>query len=181
MKILVFAALILSTSSVFAQRYDDDARADDRHRGEEQPRHAERDRYRGEDIQLECFGGAEKTVAETRSGYEWNEHQHKFVPKMSVQTGKSDFDAAVNVSIHGDAGELRLPKRLIPPMNSGGRDGWWPMEDLIVGHDEIRARFRLNGLNRPTMVINRRNGTMTIDGMIKFSGRCDADDGHRKF
>jgi len=181
MKLLVLAALVLATGSATAQRYDDDARPRDRYRPDDAARHDDRDRDRGDDIQLVCYGGAEKTVAETHSGYEWNERQHKFVEKMSVETGKSDFDAALNVSIHGSAGDIRLPKRLIPPMNSGGRDGWWPIEDLIVGHDEIRGRFRLNGLNRPTVVINRRSGTLTIDGMIKFSGRCDPDDGHRRF
>lgn len=181
MKWLMLALLAVPCGSALAQRHDDGYRVGDRYRNEEPARGADRDSYRGNDIQLVCYGGAEKTVAETRSGYEWDERQHKFVEKMSVETGKSDFDAALNVSIHGDAGDIRLPKRLIPPMNSGGRDGWWPIDDLIVGHDEIRGRFRLNGLNRPTLVINRRSGTMVIDGMIKFSGRCDPDDGHRRF
>lgn len=62
------------------------------------------------------------------------------------------FDAALNVPVHGDA-----------------------------GHDEIRGRFRSNGLNRPTLVISRRTGTLVIGGMIKFSCRCDPGDGHRRF
>ena len=54
-------------------------------------------------------------------------------------------------------------------------------DELIVGHDEIRGKFRLNGLNQPRLSISRMNGAITIDGMIKFSGRCDADQGHRRF
>ena len=53
--------------------------------------------------------------------------------------------------------------------------------DILIGRDDIRGPFQLNSLNRPTVVINRRSGVITVDGMIKFSGRCDADDGHRRF
>lgn len=142
------------------------------------------DRYRdeqGEDIQLVCYGGAEKPTAEVRSGFEWDPQQHKYVPKQSVESGKSDFQATINVSIHGDRAEIQLPKSLIPPLHGDSNNGWWTINDLIVGHDEIRGQFRLNGLNQPRLSINRRSGAITIDGMIKFNGRCDADDGHRRF
>jgi hypothetical protein len=136
---------------------------------------------RGEDIQLVCYGGAEKPTAEVRSGFEWDAQQHKYVPKQSVESGKSDFQATINVSIHGDRAEIQLPKSLIPPLHGDSNNGWWTINDLIVGHDEIRGQFRLNGLNQPRLSINRRSGAITIDGMIKFSGRCDPDDGHRRF
>ncbi|MYM24222.1 hypothetical protein GTP46_16365 [Duganella sp. FT135W] len=136
---------------------------------------------RGEDIQLVCYGGAEKTTSEVHSGFEWDAQQHKYVPKQSVETGKSDFQATINVSVHGDRAEIQLPKSLIPALHGDSNNGWWGIDDLIVGHDEIRGQFRLNGLNKPRLSINRRSGAITIDGMIKFSGRCDPDDGHRRF
>lgn len=136
---------------------------------------------RGDDIQLVCYGEAEKIVMENHSGMEWDNDKHKYVQKSTVETGKSRFDTAVNVSVEGSAAQIRLPKQLIPPIHGDSSDGWWDLMDLVVGHDEIRGRFRLNALNRPTVVINRRSGVITVDGMIKFSGRCDADDGHRRF
>jgi hypothetical protein len=136
---------------------------------------------RGDDIQLVCYGEAEKITMENHSGMEWDNDKHKYVQKSTVETGKSRFDTAVNVSIHGSAAQIRLPKQLIPPIHADSSNGWWDVMDLIVGHDEIRGRFQLNALNRPTLVINRRSGVITVDGMIKFSGRCDADDGHRRF
>ena len=139
------------------------------------------DPYAGSDIQLMCYGEAQKTVAETHNGYEWDDRQHKYVSKSTVETGKSNFDTAINVSIQGNQGTIHMPKALIPPLHDGGDNGWWRIDDLMVGHDEIRGRFRLNSLNKPTIVINRRSGIMTLDGMIKFTGRCDADDGHRRF
>ncbi|AQR70233.1 hypothetical protein BZG29_19350 [Janthinobacterium sp. LM6] len=149
----------------------------------DQYEHAERAERagRGDDIQLVCYGEAEKTVMENRSGMEWDNDKHQYVQKSTVETGKSRFDTAVNVSIQGSAAQIRLPKQLIPPIHGDSNDGWWDLMDLIVGHDEIRGRFRLNALNRPAVVINRRSGVITVDGMIKFSGRCDADNGHRRF
>jgi len=162
----LFLALVASTSH--ARQDDRDDRRDD-------------DRDRGDDIQLVCYGQAEKIVTESRSGVQWNQDTHKYEPKSELTTGRRDFDTSVNVSIHDDRGRIRIPKQLIPPLHSGGNDGWWDIEDIIVGHNEIRGRFRLNALNRPTIVIDRRTGTMTVDGMIKFNGRCDADSGHRRF
>ncbi len=136
---------------------------------------------RGEDIQLVCYGEAEKTTLENHSGTEWDDDKHKYVQKSTLETGKSHFDTAVNVSVQGSAAQIRLPKQLVPPIHGDSNNGWWDLMDLVVGHDEIRGRFQLNSLNRPTVVINRRSGVITVDGMIKFSGRCDADDGHRRF
>ncbi|WKL56558.1 hypothetical protein Q1W73_12795 [Asticcacaulis sp. ZE23SCel15] len=136
---------------------------------------------RGDDIQLMCYGEAETTVAENHSGFEWDDRKHKYVSKSSVETGKSHFDAAINVSIHDDQGTLRLPKTMVPPLHASSDDGWWTIDNLMVGHNEIRGQFRLNALNKPNLVINRRSGVMTIDGMLNFTGRCEADDGHRRF
>jgi len=177
---LAFLALLASTAHAQQYERDDRPRADDRRYSDDNRSRAD-ERYRGDDIQLVCYGQAEKIVAESRSGYQWNPDTHKYEPKSEVTTGRRDFDSAVNVSIHDERGQIRLPRQLIPPMNSGDRNGWWDIDDLIVGHNEIRGRFRLNALNRPTMVIDRRNGTITVDGMIKFNGRCDPESGHRRF
>lgn len=172
------AIVVLALCATAAQAQQDERadryRADDRNSAGD-------DRYRGDDLQLVCYGQAEKIVAETRSGYQWNPGTHKYEPKSEVTTGTRDFDSAVNVSIHDDRGRIRIPKQLIPPLHSGGQDGWWDIDDLIVGHNEIRGRFRLNGLNKPSLSIDRRTGTITVDGMIKFNGRCDQDSGHRRF
>lgn len=138
-------------------------------------------RYRDDDIQLVCFGEAEKPTAETRTGYAWNPEHHRYEPKSEIVSGRRDFDTAVNVSIHGEEGRIRIPKQLVPPLHSGGSDGWWDIDDLVVGHDDIRGRFRLNGLNRPSLMIDRRSGAIVVDGLIKFNGRCESDGGHRRF
>lgn len=172
MKLAVFF-LALTATCANAQQYE-------RERPEGR-RYPDDERNYGDDLQLVCYGQAEKMVAENRSGYQWNPDTHKYEPKSEVTTGKRSFDSAVNVSIQGDRGRIRIPKDLIPPLNSGGSDGWWDLDDLMVGHNEVRGRFKLNALNRPSLVIDRRNGTITVDGLIKFNGRCDQDSGHRRF
>lgn len=135
----------------------------------------------GDDLQLVCYGGAEKPTTEYHSGYEWDRQQHKYVPRQSMESGKSDFQATISISIHGDRGDIQLPRSLIPPLHGDNDSGWWNIDELMVGHDEIRGKFRLNALNQPRLLINRRSGAITIDGLIKFNGRCDADEGHRRF
>jgi len=169
--ILLFVAITAS-----AQHYE----RQDRERGDGRWQSDDR-RDDGDDLQLVCFGEGEKTTIENHAGYQWNQSTHKYEPKSELVTGRQDFDTSVNVSIHGDQGRIRMPKGLIPPMHSGGNDGWWNLDDMIVGHNEIRARFRLNALNRPNVVIDRRSGTISVDGMIKFNGRCEQDSGHRRF
>ncbi len=167
-----FILCALAFAGSAAAQSDDHYREDRRDERRDEPR---------DDIQLVCYGGAEKPSTEYRSGYEWDARQHKYVPKQSVEIGKSDFQATLNVSIHGGRGDIQLPRSLIPPLHGDNNSGWWPIDELIVGHDEIRGKFRLNGLNQPRLSISRMNGAITIDGMIKFSGRCDADQGHRRF
>ena len=167
-----FILCALAFAGSAAAQSDDNYREDRRDERRDEPR---------DDIQLVCYGGAEKPSTEYRSGYEWDARQHKYVPKQSVEIGKSDFQATLNVSIHGGRGDIQLHRSLIPPLHGDNNSGWWPIDELIVGHDEIRGKFRLNGLNQPRLSISRMNGAITIDGMIKFSGRCDADQGHRRF
>jgi hypothetical protein len=49
----------------------------------------------------------------------------------------------------------------------------------------IRARYRLNGLNKPQVTIDRRSGRISVQGTAPyaFSGICDLVDGsdHRRF
>lgn len=173
--VLLFAALAAN-----AQQYEREnrSRADDRRQMDD--RRGDRDDD-VDDIQLVCFGQAENTRVENRSGVQWNPDKHRYEEKSELVTGRNDFDAAVNISIHGEQGQIRLPKQMIPPLHSGGADGWWNIDDLLVGHNEIRGRFRLNGLNRPNISIDRRSGAITLDGILKFNGRCEQDSGHRRF
>lgn len=51
--------------------------------------------------------------------------------------------------------------------------------------DVIRAKYRLNALNKPLVTINRRSGQISVQGTAPYSfrGTCDLIDGqeHRRF
>ena len=64
MKLAILIAALFSAAA-YAQQYDRNAQ-----------RGGPDERDRDEDIQLVCFGQAERTVAETHSGYQWNQERN---------------------------------------------------------------------------------------------------------
>lgn len=129
-----------------------------------------------ETLVLICYGQGNRPTAETRRSYEWNRDRHRFEPTTRVESGTQAFESDVQVELYGDHGRIHLGSRLVPPIHSGGSNGWWDLSDLVVTPDRITAHYRLNGLNRPRLTIDRRTGHISIDAATDFSGMCDAGD-----
>lgn len=127
-------------------------------------------------LTLICWGEGRKPGTGVSTGYSWNHDRHKFEPQTYVHSTTKTFDSAVQVQLQGDRGRIHLTGKLIPPIHSGGDNGWWPLEDVRMGPDTITARYRLNGLNKPRVQIDRRSGRIRIDGVEKFRGDCDQGD-----
>lgn len=135
-------------------------------------------------INLICLGQGEKLGSGYVNTLEWDRYDHKYRTRSGVQTEMQSFSSAVTLQIYGDDGRIRLPEKLIQPLNSGGdHQHWWQLDDLIVGADEIRASYRLNGLNKPKLRIDRKTGEISIKGTGQdFSGTCDkVDPGQKRF
>jgi hypothetical protein len=124
-------------------------------------------------LTLICWGEGRKPGTSVSTGYSWDHHRHKFVPQTYLNNTTREFDSEVQVELHDDWGRIHLTGKLVPPIHSGGSNGWWELENVHVGPDTITARYRLNGLNRPRVEINRRTGRIKIDGIEKFRGECD--------
>ena len=124
-------------------------------------------------LTLICWGEGRKPGTSVSTGYSWDHHRHKFVPQTYLNNTTREFDSEVQVELHDDWGRIHLTGKLVPPIHSGGSNGWWELENVHVGPDTITARYRLNGLNRPQVEINRRTGRIKIDGIEKFRGECD--------
>lgn len=124
-------------------------------------------------LTLICWGEGRKPGTSVSTGYSWDHHRHKFVPQTYLNNTTREFDSEVQVELHDDWGRIHLTGELVPPIHSGGSNGWWELENVHVGPDTITARYRLNGLNRPRVEINRRTGRIKIDGIEKFRGECD--------
>lgn len=124
-------------------------------------------------ITLICWGEGRKPGTGVSSGYAWDHRRGKFVPQTYIQNTTQEFDSEVQVELHDDWGRIHLTGKLVPPIHSGGSNGWWELENVHVGPDTITARYRLNGLNKPRVEIDRRSGRIRIDGIEKFRGECD--------
>jgi hypothetical protein len=115
------------------------------------------------DISLTCYGEGDKPVLEN-----WDD-KHWFLQRAS-------FPAAVLIEIFRDGprytGRIHPSGRLLPPIHEGDRGGWWNLKDIVITNDEVRTRYRLNGLNKPRIVVDRRTGRIAIEGIEKFYGRC---------
>jgi len=135
-------------------------------------------------INLICTGRGEAMKGSYSSSLEWDRYDHKYRPKSGYETSMRGFESAVTLQVDGQDGRIRLPEKLIPPLNSGGdHQHWWQLTDVIVGQNEIRASYRLNGLNKPTLRIDRQTGEISIKGTGQdFSGICEkVDAGQRRF
>lgn len=138
------------------------------------------------DLGLMCFGEGERPALAISNGWTWNERRDRYEFGNRTELSGQQFDAAVMIQLWGDGrGRIRLPRRMIPPVNSRGYGSWWDLTDVRVDAVTIRATYRLNGLNRPQVTIDRQSGRMTIRGAYRytFRGSCDLIDGrdHRRF
>jgi hypothetical protein len=134
-----------------------------------------------EHIALICYGEGQRLTNQYKSGYEWDPDKKKYVARSGTELTRQDYDTSVTIDIDGGRGRIRPAKNMIPPIHSDSDAGWYDITNLSVSRDIIRGEFKLNGMNRPKLMIDRRTGHISLDGMTKFSGSCDPLDGDRKF
>ncbi len=130
---------------------------------------------RNVDLGLVCFGDGSKTGIASGTTWTWNRDRDRYEYGTYNTTRTEVFDASLMVQTWDGGGRIRLPRSLIPPINSRGNSGWWDLYDMSVSPDVIRATYRLNGLNKPRIVIDRRSGRITVQGTASygFRGTCD--------
>ncbi|RYD59808.1 MAG: hypothetical protein EOP60_01280 [Sphingomonadales bacterium] len=133
------------------------------------------DRF-GPSLTLVCFGGGSAPVAQYQSGYVYNSRSHRFEPQFGTTLGREGFASDVQIEIWHGRGRIHLQGTLVSPIHSGGNNGWWDIENLVVTPDRITGQYRMNGMNKPRIEIDRRSQRITIRAVTSFSGRCDAGD-----
>jgi len=86
--------------------------------------------------------------------------------------------ARTTLEFEGDGGRIAPPSALLPSISGRGEDGWWDLENVEVSASEVRGRFSLNWINKPTVIVDRRSGQITIrashpaTGQAEFQGDC---------
>ncbi|MDZ7968609.1 MAG: hypothetical protein RM368_27265 [Nostoc sp. DedSLP03] len=134
------------------------------------------DNSMGQKLTLICYGEGRKPSLENRNSYEWNSRRHRYELQNRVESSTNEFDSEVQVEIRNMQGKIHLGGRLIPPINSGGTNGWWNLKDLRVTPEQITGKYQVNGLNHPRVEIDRRSGRIAINGIENFRGTCDSGD-----
>lgn len=127
------------------------------------------------DLGLVCFGDGQKDGVATGTEWTWNRKKDRYEYGSYNQATTEQFDASLTIQLWSGGGRIRLPKSLVPPLNSNGDNGWWSLYDVSVDPDVIRASYRLNALNKPHVEIDRRSGHISVEGFSSyaFNGRCD--------
>jgi hypothetical protein len=130
------------------------------------------------DLGLVCFGEGQKPALANRYGYSWDYDRGRYTYGNRTELTTRDFDASVMIQLWDGGGRIRLPNTLIPPIHSRGDHGWWELDKVMRGGDTIPAEYRLNGLNKPRITIDRRSGRISIRGTADyaFRGTCDTTD-----
>ena len=127
-------------------------------------------------LTLICYGQGEHAVFSSHSGYEWNDKRQHYEPMQRTETANEQFQTGVQFEFRDGGGRVHLSGKMIPPLNSGGVDGWWPLENVQMSPDRITARYRVSGLNRLSVNIDRHTGMVEIKDRPGFSGKCDQGD-----
>ena len=136
------------------------------------------------DLGLVCHGEGQRPTLATRYGYSWDYDRGRYTYGNRTELAAQDFDASVMIQLWDGGGRIRLPSKLIPPIHSRGDQGWWELDGVVRGRDAITAQYRLNGLNKPRLTIDRRSGRISIRGTADyaFTGTCDTvDNTERRF
>ncbi len=133
---------------------------------------------------LVCYGAGSRPTVEADPDYSWDHDRHKWRETTTLRSGSEAYSSDVQVELYGDHGRIHLGDDMVPPLHSGGSNGWWDLSDLSTTGDRITATYRLNGMNKPRLSIDRRTGQLSITGLTEFHGHCDVGDwggGSRRF
>ncbi|WP_420141992.1 hypothetical protein [Sphingomonas sp.] len=129
----------------------------------------------GERISLVCIGSGSGPAAQSTSGYRYNSKTRKFEPEFGTTMGRESFSSDLEIEIDGSLGRVRPQGKLVSPIHSGGTDGWWPIEGLMIAPDRITGQYRMNGMNKPRIDYDRNSRIIRVKAATDFVGRCEGD------
>ena len=95
-------------------------------------------------------------------------------------TGKRNMNAVLTFYINEEETEgwVKVPRSMRPAFS---RKDKFSLTKLSVGESEINAKFKINFMNQPKIVINRNTGFIEYNGMgASFSGACEKIDVAKK-
>lgn len=126
-------------------------------------------------LALVCFGDGTKAGVTSREGWRWNDRRERYERDYYNQSTTETFETSLMLQLWNGGGRIRLPRSLVPPINSRGDNGWWDLQNVSIAPNTINATYRLNGLNKPRVSVDRRSGRVNVQGIANYSfrGTCD--------
>jgi hypothetical protein len=125
-------------------------------------------------LELVCEGEAIKTNSETSYGTFNSGGQSASGSVTTYRKDRATERLRIRIEDDGATGTIKMPPGLVPPLHSGGRDGWWPLKSISMTDDRISASYQLNVLNQGSFRIDRRTGDIEAKALaMKFSGTCE--------
>ena len=103
--------------------------------------------------------------------------------KTGTGTGitlNKDVDGAVILSLKDNKGEINIPAALLPGFNrtlnflKKDKKNNFKLYNIKTNESEIRANFKLNPVNKPSVKIDRYTGVLYIEGLnLTFNAECE--------
>ena len=126
---------------------------------------------------LSCSGIGSRIAAHVSFGNAYSSNGTVATGTATRYRSEDSPDQAL-IELQDSTRRIRVPPTIIPPMNVGGKEGWWVLSDVVMAETQITARFSLNWLNSPKVTIDRRTGQIQINGLGRgdFRGACEAID-----
>jgi len=129
-------------------------------------------------LRLICMGTGDHQVAHTSWGTLWTKHGS--ANAVGVSNSQDQFNDQMDVDLNGAVARARVPRRFLPAAH-GGEGGWFDIKELAVSDDAITGTVLINFANHPKLRIDRRSGTIAMDGKVgAFAGQCKRVDPNEK-
>lgn len=129
-----------------------------------------------EALHLVCLGAGSANKQATSSAYMQDNYGNGAWGQV-VASRAVPFADQVDVEIDDDdEGRIRLPRTMLPPIH-GGDNGWMKLKNVKLTDSEITGTAAVNFINSPKVHIDRRTGTISINGKAgSYSGDCQRYD-----
>ena len=125
-------------------------------------------------VSLACFGTARGSVVDTSSAAFSDDDGDSVTGNINT-TRRTSYAAALRIRISGEAGDIRVPPRMLPALR-GRRDaeGAFKLTNVRVAEKLITGQFTFNFMNKPKFVIDRTTGVIEMTALGGgFSGTCE--------
>jgi hypothetical protein len=126
-------------------------------------------------LHLVCQGVGDREVKHGSSAVVFGRHGG-IGSAFGTSAEQEQFGETMDIDLADGDAKARVPRRFLPALH-GGDGGWFGIKDLVVTDDTITGLVLINITNHPKMRIDRRTGSVNLDGKVgAYTGECQPYD-----